>query len=68
LLRRRYLHNPDYTRNKMQNPQVKVHCPVFYLKHDVSETGFNLRLQVVTTQWGRVERVSLCLRRQGQTE
>jgi hypothetical protein len=27
-----------------------IHCPAFYLKHDVSETGFRLRLQVETTQ------------------
>jgi hypothetical protein len=23
-----------------------IHCPVFYLKHDVSESGFCLRFQV----------------------
>jgi hypothetical protein len=27
-----------------------IHRPVFYLKHDVSETGFCLRLQVIRTQ------------------
>jgi hypothetical protein len=30
----------------------------FYLKHNVSETGFGLRLQVETTQLGRIDRVS----------
>jgi hypothetical protein len=29
-----------------------IHRPVFYLKHDVSETGFGLRLQVEPTQMG----------------
>jgi hypothetical protein len=27
-----------------------VHLPVFYLKHDFSETGFSLRLQVGPTK------------------
>jgi hypothetical protein len=36
--------------------------PVFYLKHDVSETRFFLRLQVETTHLGSVDRASLCLR------
>jgi hypothetical protein len=27
-----------------------IYLPVFYLKHDVSETGFCLRLQVKHTQ------------------
>jgi hypothetical protein len=27
-----------------------IHCPVFYLKHNVSETGFRLCLQVEYTQ------------------
>jgi hypothetical protein len=29
-----------------------IHRPVFYLKHDVSETGFCLRFQVEPTQFG----------------
>jgi hypothetical protein len=29
-----------------------MHRPVFYLKHNVSETGFCLRLQVIHTQLG----------------
>jgi hypothetical protein len=34
----------------------------FYLKHDVSETGFCFRLQVEPTQMGPIGRASLCLR------
>jgi hypothetical protein len=29
-----------------------IHRPVFYMKHDVSETGFCLRLQTETAQFG----------------
>jgi hypothetical protein len=32
-----------------------THRPVFYLKHDVSETGFCLRLQVEPTQFSPVD-------------
>jgi hypothetical protein len=32
--------------------------PVFYLKHNVSETGFCLRLQVKPTQLGPIDRTS----------
>jgi hypothetical protein len=39
-----------------------IHRPVFYLKHDVSETGFCLSLQVNTTQLGSIDTASLCLR------
>jgi hypothetical protein len=39
-----------------------THCPVFHLQHDVSETGFYLRLQVETTQGCTIQRTSLCLR------
>jgi hypothetical protein len=28
-----------------------IHRPFFYLKHDVSETGFCLRLQVISIQF-----------------
>jgi hypothetical protein len=38
-----------------------IHCPVFYLKHDVSDTVFCLRLQVENSQIGPVERANLCL-------
>jgi hypothetical protein len=37
------------------------HPPVFYLKHNVWETGFYLRLQVEPTQLGPVDLASLCL-------
>jgi hypothetical protein len=33
---------------------------VFYLKHDVSETGFCFSLQVEPTQVGTIEKSSLC--------
>jgi hypothetical protein len=35
-----------------------IYRPVFYLKHDVSETGFCLRLQVKPIQLGKTELVS----------
>jgi hypothetical protein len=35
-----------------------IHRPVFYLKHDISETGYCLRLQVVSTQMTLTYRVS----------
>jgi hypothetical protein len=38
-----------------------MHRPVFYLKHDVSETGFCLRLQVEPTQLCAIAKASLCL-------
>jgi hypothetical protein len=34
---------------------------VFYLKYNVSETGFYLRLQLEPTQLGPIDRASLCL-------
>jgi hypothetical protein len=37
-----------------------IHRRVFYLKH-VSETGFCLRLQVESIQFGTIESWSLCL-------
>jgi hypothetical protein len=37
-------------------------CPVFCLKHDVSETGFCLRIQVEPTYVGPIETTNLCLR------
>jgi hypothetical protein len=39
-----------------------IHRPVFYLKHNVSETGFCLRLHVETTQIGAVGRANLSRR------
>jgi hypothetical protein len=39
-----------------------IHRPVFYLKHDVSETRFCLRLEVEPTRMGRIEIASVCLR------
>jgi hypothetical protein len=39
-----------------------IHRPVFYLKHDVSETGFCLRLLVEPPQLGPIDRANLCLR------
>jgi hypothetical protein len=39
-----------------------IHRPVFYLKHNVSETPFCLRLQVENNQVHPTDRVSLCLR------
>jgi hypothetical protein len=36
--------------------------PVFYLKHNVTETGICFRLQVEPTQLDPTERASLCLR------
>jgi hypothetical protein len=34
-----------------------IHRSVFYLKHDTSETGFCLRLQVEPTEMGQIELV-----------
>jgi hypothetical protein len=36
--------------------------PVFYFKHDVSETGFSLRPQVESTQVGPIDRAIVFLR------
>jgi hypothetical protein len=41
-----------------------IHRPVFYLEHDVSETGFCLGRQAECTQLGSIDRYILCLRRQ----
>jgi hypothetical protein len=38
-----------------------IRCPVFYLKPNVSETGFCLRFQAESTQLGPIDRDSLCL-------
>jgi hypothetical protein len=39
-----------------------IHCPAFYLEHDISETGLCLRLQVDPTQLCSQDRGSLYLR------
>jgi hypothetical protein len=39
-----------------------IHCPVFYSKHNVSETAFCLNLQVEPAQLGPIDRASFCLR------
>jgi hypothetical protein len=39
--------------------------PVYISNHNVSETGFCLRIQVKSTQLGRIDRASPYLRRQG---
>jgi hypothetical protein len=36
-----------------------INDPVFHFKHDVSETGFCLRLQVEPTQFGPIEKARL---------
>jgi hypothetical protein len=38
-----------------------IHRPVIYLKHDISDTGFCLHLQVEPTQLRPIYRTSLCL-------
>jgi hypothetical protein len=45
-----------------------IRRPVFYLKLNVSETGFCPRLQVEPTQLGAIDRASLSLWWQGPTE
>jgi hypothetical protein len=42
-----------------------IHRPVYSAKHDVSETGFCLRLQVKPTQLGPIDGAIPYLRRQG---
>jgi hypothetical protein len=43
---------------------LSKNCPVYFSKHDVSEIGFCLRLQVKPTQLGSIDRASPYLRRQ----
>jgi hypothetical protein len=38
-----------------------IYFPVFYLKHNISETGFCFRLQVVPSQLGPIDRANTCL-------
>jgi hypothetical protein len=38
-----------------------INHPVFYLKHNVFQNRFSLNLQVEPTQFGPVDRASLCL-------
>jgi hypothetical protein len=44
-----------------------IHRPVFYLKLDVMETGFCLRIQVEPVQMGPVNRANICFRTQATT-
>jgi hypothetical protein len=41
-----------------------IHRPVYFQEHNVSETGFCLRLQVKPTQLGPIDRASPYLRTQ----
>jgi hypothetical protein len=43
-----------------------IHCPVFYLKPDVSKTGIYLHLQVEPTQFGPINIASISLSREVQ--
>jgi hypothetical protein len=45
-----------------------IHRPVIYLKRNVSETGFCLRLQAKPTQLGPIDRASLYLQASIQTQ
>jgi hypothetical protein len=36
----------------------KKHCPVYFSKHNVSETGFYFGLRVKPTQLGQIDRAS----------
>jgi hypothetical protein len=45
-----------------------VHRPVFYLKHEVSETGFCLRLPEEPTNLGPIVTASLCMLTASQTD
>jgi hypothetical protein len=45
-----------------------IHRPDFYLKHNVSETGFCLHLQVEDTQLGPEDRANLCDRATATTQ
>jgi hypothetical protein len=38
---------------------IYKHSPVYFLKHNVSETGFCLRVQVKPTQLGPIDRASV---------
>jgi hypothetical protein len=44
-----------------------IHRPAFYLKHDVSDTGFCLRLQVEPTHVGPIDRASVWPRKPATT-
>jgi hypothetical protein len=45
-----------------------IHRSVLYLKHNVSETGFRLHLQVEPTQFGPIDRASASLRTPAPTQ
>jgi hypothetical protein len=46
---------------------LSKNCPLYFLKHHVSETGFCLRLHVKPTLLGSIDRASPYLRRVGFT-
>jgi hypothetical protein len=57
-LRRKQIQFPSYL--KIRNTILHIiHRSAFYLEHDVSETGFCLRLQVEPTQFGPIDWASL---------
>jgi hypothetical protein len=37
-----------------------IHYPVFYLKHNFSETGFCFRIEVESTNLGPIDKANLC--------
>jgi hypothetical protein len=46
----------------LPSPPLSPDTSKVYLKHDISETGFCLRVQVELTQLDAIDRASLCLR------
>jgi hypothetical protein len=47
---------------------LSENCPVYFSKHNVSETEFSLHLQTKSTQLGPIDRASPYLYRLGPTE
>jgi hypothetical protein len=45
-----------------------IHLSVLYLKHNISETGFCLFLQVVLTQFDPIDKESPCLGKQNPVQ
>jgi hypothetical protein len=45
-----------------------IQCPVFHLKHDVSETGFGLLIHVEATQLDQIDRTNVSPNLLGLTE
>jgi hypothetical protein len=62
---RRQFSYPQLWKFEIKNRNVSiiileiVHPSVVYLKHDVSETGFCLRLEVIPTQLSPIDRASI---------